>query len=236
MNITRPINYEIFANAKISYAIMTNKITFMYACGFPFSTSMYSAAIIQDDDKLLSRYMAATGTYYEKTNTMLFYFALLHNSHKCIDLIIKTKFNEILILYYAAAYGNIKIIAQLLAQIKFPINQSNIDRLYSNAAENGRLNVIEYLFNNGLKCYDDVISIAIKHGQFDCAKFLHTKNYNFIKPTLMNAISKPTNQTDSLIYLISHAKLNTNAMLNAAIMYQPKNEKLISYLLRESSK
>ncbi len=73
-----------------------------------------------------------------------------------------------------AAYGNLEAFEQLFLKIDNPKNYVNQDTA-NTAAENGHVNVVDFLWNNGIKANRTRMDEAAKYGHFDIIKYIWDK-------------------------------------------------------------
>jgi hypothetical protein len=203
----------------------------------------YFKAIEYDNVGFLKRHDIASKFHNFEFCNEIFECAIAHNSEHCLNFMFMIPDREKYIVEnnimgFAARHGNTKIV-DLMIENGYSLAKLNIG-IAKSAVKHGQIDFVKYLMNKGFRLSRDCFNLAIRQGQFNIAKILYDAVYNKHQnnyKAFMKAVSKPTDQTDSLIYLLDKASIwyITNELLFRVITYQPKNEKLIQYLINRSN-
>ena len=87
-------------------------------------------------------------------------------------------------------------------QRKRRITNLKIEDCFISAAENGQINIIEYMKKSGYKSVGDLPSYSAKNGQLECLMDLHRMGFTWTQKTTLMAAQN--NQFDCLIYCIKN--------------------------------
>jgi hypothetical protein len=242
MDIRRNFMVEILDDAFCeSFTIYYPRIAFAF--GASPSLQMKIAAAAMDDVDLLSKIIKLGNI---KKNRLIYTACLLNNSKKCLKYLLDNNiaFKDELgkMLELAIVHENSELMAMyshMMSSPKFLNSSGSII-----AARHGKLDCLKSILNSEKppSWLDDVdamsrlLNCAIRHRQFECAKFIASKitiMQKFIYHELVMCSTATYGRFDCLKYIVERHELSIYELIKIyklALVYSFNDKHLINYL------